>query len=99
MSFKIRSHLFGLHMTEHGDLLLNRVIKRSATAAHDLYILKKSKKQKNGTSVAPELKWTLHVFGMYAENQPTRSGDSPSPLSSLTLFCVGLVFCSPVALG
>ena len=30
---------------------------------------------------------------------PTRSGESPSPLSWRTLFCVGFVFCSPVALG
>lgn len=29
----------------------------------------------------------------------TRSGDKPSPRSSRTLFCVGLVFCSPVELG
>lgn len=29
----------------------------------------------------------------------TRSGDRPRPLSSLTLFWVGLVFCSPVVPG
>ena len=29
----------------------------------------------------------------------TKSGESPSPLSSRTLFWVGFVFCSPVELG
>lgn len=29
----------------------------------------------------------------------TKSGTSPKPLNSLTLACVGLVFCSPVDLG
>ena len=29
----------------------------------------------------------------------TRSGERPSPRSCLTLFWVGFVFCSPVALG
>lgn len=33
------------------------------------------------------------------EGNLTKSGESPSPLSSRTLFWVGFVFCSPVELG
>lgn len=33
---KERRHLFGLDVAEHGDLLLDRVLKRRRAAAHDL---------------------------------------------------------------
>lgn len=39
------------------------------------------------------------MFWRYLSENITRSGESPSPLSSRTLACVGLVFCSPVVFG
>lgn len=46
-----RSHLFGLDVAEHGDLLFDRVLQRRGAAAHDLmagkhFISTKQKKRK-----------------------------------------------------
>lgn len=39
------------------------------------------------------------AYFLYITAKLTKSGERPRPRSSRTLFCVGLVFCSPVELG